>query len=327
MSLQKAFRSEHKTQGSKSARADSFPTYFYFRRKTMKSFTDSSAWKMFAAIFGGFLFALGYRTVLVPLHLFSGGFTGISQLILDLLTRLFHFQLPAGIDVTGILLWFLNIPLFILAWKMVSRTFLIRTVATVLFQSLFMAVIPAPRQPLIDNVLTCAILGGVISGLGVGITLMHGGCGGGMDVLGIYCAKKFHGFSVGKLSLLINSAIYLYSAASGSPEIAVYSIIYSYTASIMMDRIHIQNIMSCAMIVTKKDAFQEQIIHNLNRGCTVWEGTGGYRKEQTHIIMTAVSKYETRILDHMIRTVDPDAFITYTNNVDISGNFEKRFDA
>ena len=78
--------------------------------KELKEIWNSSLWKLSAAIFGGFLFALSYRVVIVPLHLFSGGFTGISQIILSILQKIFHFSLPEEIDITGILLWCLNIP-------------------------------------------------------------------------------------------------------------------------------------------------------------------------------------------------------------------------
>ena len=283
--------------------------------------------KLACAMFGGSLFALGYRVFIIPMHLYSGGFTGISQIILYLLKVFFHLAPPENIDLTGIVLWLLNIPLLILCWRIVSRRFMIRTLATVLLQSVCMSLIPAPEAPLFENMFTCVLVGGAISGLGVGITLINGGCGGGIDTLGIYCAKKIHGFSVGRLSLLINSAIYLFGAVTGSLEIAVYSVIYSLVASLVMDRIHAQNITSCAFIITRKDEFTRQIIRQLNRGGTLWEGTGGYRNENTHIIMTAVSKYELRTLDKIIREVDPDAFITCTDNVSVTGNFEKRFDA
>ena len=283
--------------------------------------------KLLLAMFGGFLYALSYRIILVPLNLYSGGFTGISQIILYLLERFFHLVPPSDFDLTGIVLWILNIPLLILCWKIVSRTFMLRTLATVLLQSACMALIPAPKAPLFDNMLTCVLVGGALSGFGVGITLISGGCGGGIDTLGIYCSKKFKSFSVGKVTLIVNSAIYLFSALTGSLEIAVYSIFYSLAASLVMDRIHTQNITSCALIVTKNSEFRERITHQLNRGCTVWEGTGGYKNESTHIIMTTVSKYEMRSLEKMVKESDPHAFITCTNGVDVTGNFEKRFDA
>ncbi|MBQ1490523.1 MAG: YitT family protein, partial [Blautia sp.] len=264
---------------------------------------------------------------IVPLGLFSGGFTGISQLLLRLLTFLFPRLLPSNVDLTGILLWGLNLPLFFLAWRMVSKTFLLRTVLTVLVQSACMVAIPAPTSPLMSDTLTCIIVGGSLAGLGVGLTLRFGGCGGGADIVGIYCAGRFPRVSVGKLCFFMNACIYLIGGLLDSPEIAVYSVIFSFVESLVMDRIHEQNIMTLSLIVTKSSAVQEEIIHHLNRGCTIWEGQGGYQKAPIHVIMTTVSGYERRRLDASIRQIDPHAFITYQDGVSVLGNFEKRFDA
>ena len=118
----------------------------------MKEKSIRSFFKLLTAMAGGFLFALSYRMFLVPLDLYSGGFTGISQMILYCLEHLFNIVPPAGIDLTGIVLWILNIPLLLLCWKIVSRTFMLRTLATVLVQSAAMALIPAPGAPLFVGV-------------------------------------------------------------------------------------------------------------------------------------------------------------------------------
>ena len=293
----------------------------------METIRNTSLYKTLATVFGGVLFALSYRFFIVPLHLQSGGFTGISQLILRLFSYLFSVDIPSNIDVTGILVWLLNIPLFLLVWKTVSRVFMLRTFVTVLVQSACMVWVPAPSVPVMDNVLTCVLLGGAVAGLGVGISLKNGGCGGGLDIVGVYRAKKFPEFRVGKLSLFVNAMIYLISAVTDDLETAVYSVLFCFVESIVMDRIHDQNIMTQAIIVTQNNSFREEIIHHLNRGCTIWEGTGGYNDSPTHIIMTTVSRYERRILSHKVQDIDPHAFITYQDGVSVTGKFEKRFDA
>lgn len=289
--------------------------------------TTDSIIKTITAIFGGVLFALSYRLFIVPLNLLSGGFTGISQLTLRLVSFLFHVSLPHNLDLTGILVWMFNIPLFFLVWKTVSKVFMFRTFLTVLVQSACMVWIPAPSSPVMDNPLTCVLLGGAVAGLGVGITLKNGGCGGGLDIVGVYCAKKFPEFSVGKLSLFVNGMIYLIGAVTNDLETAVYSVLFCFVECLVMDRIHDQNIMTQTMIVTQNEKFRDEIIHHLNRGCTIWEGMGGYNKSSTHIIMTTVSKYERRILDHKVQELDPNAFVTYQDGVSVKGKFEKRFDA
>lgn len=288
---------------------------------------QSEAWKMAGAIFGVFLYALAYRIILVPLNLFSGGFTGIAQIIQVILKELFHITLPSNIDFTGIFLWILNIPLFYLASNTVSRTFFLKTLVTVFLQSFFMSVIPAPQEPVVSNTLTCCLIGGAISGMGVGITLKYGSSGGGTDILGIYCAKNFPEFSVGKLTILVNATIYSFSAMNNSLETAIYSIIFCFVASIVMDKFHYQNIMTCATIITHHPEIGDQIISRLNRSYTTWTGTSGYCKKNIHVIMTVISKYESRRLKQIVQKTDPNAFITFNDRMEVIGNFEKRFDA
>lgn len=287
----------------------------------------SDAWKMFCCILGVFLYAAAYRIILVPLNLYSGSFTGIAQIFQTAFRDYLHVPLPANIDFTGIFLWIMNIPLCLLAWKIVSRTFFLKTVITVCLQSFFMSVIPSPDVPVISDTLTCCIIGGAVSGFGVGLTLKCGSSGGGMDIVGIYCAKNFPDFSVGKLTLMVNLVIYFFSALYDSLETAAYSAIFCFVASFIMDKVHYQNIMTCAIVITKNQNIVEKILHVLNRSCTIWEGQGGYSRQNCHVIMAVISKYEGHMLKRIVHTIDPGAFITFHDHMEVSGNFEKRFDA
>ena len=100
-------------------------------------------------------------------------------------------------------------------------------------------------------------------------------------------------------------------------------------SAVMMDKIHYQNIMTNAFIITKTNPnlIGNQIISDLNRSYTTWTGESGYKKEPIQVIMTIISKYESQQLKQIVASEDPDAFITYTDHLEIIGNFEKRFDA
>lgn len=99
------------------------------------------------AIAGCVLFSLAFRMVLVPLHLYSGGFLGVAQLIQELLSYAIPNVLDSEIDAAGIIYWMLNIPLFAAAFHSVSRIFFIKTVISVCILSLLTAVIPVPAVP------------------------------------------------------------------------------------------------------------------------------------------------------------------------------------
>lgn len=275
---------------------------------------------------GAFLFAFSYCTFLVPSALYCGSVTGIAQILQDLLYFL-HFPLPQGLDLTGIIFWLLNVPLFVLAYFNLGHGFVYRTIVTVCFQSLCMTFLPVPTAPLISDPLITVIIGGAIAGFGIGLTLRYGSSGGGLDIVGIYCAKKFPNFSVGKVSLLINLFVYIYCAFTQNMEITVYSAVYALVMSMAMDKAHYQNIKVCVLIISDSEEIGSALIGQLTRGVTTWNGYGEYSHEKRLIRMTVVSKYELPTVKRIVHSIDPNAFITISTPLSVSGNFLSNLDA
>lgn len=292
----------------------------------MRKNIQKESYNMFWAIMGVVFFAVAYRWFLYPVGLYSGGFTGISQLIKLVLTEFIGIPEPAGVDLTGVIFWCINIPLFCVGYRYIGKRFLIRTLIAVCIQSALMALIPAPEKPLLDDMLLNCIIGGVLSGYGVGITLRAGGSGGGTDVVGMCCAKASPDFSVGKISVLINLFIYFVAAMRYDFDVAAYSMVFCLASSIMVDRVHYQNIKVSAFIVTRNRELGEKINHLLYRGVTSWKGWGEYSRQDEVIHMVVINKYELRSLKKLIREEDPEAFVQIMSPDMIIGHFEKRLE-
>ena len=275
-------------------------------------------------LLGSFLFCFGLNTFIVPVNLYNGGLVGISQILRTLLIDYAHIDILKTFDIAGILNFILNIPLFILAYKKIGKVFFVRTVFSVVTQTIFFSLIPIPATPIIDDILTACIVGGLLAGVGVGITLKAGASGGGADVLGVYFSKKSKDFTVGKLSLYINGCIYLICILLFDLKTGIYSIIYSVFYTITIDKLHHQNITMNVMIFTKVENIHEKIIFELNRGVTYWKGFGGYTNEDTNILVSVVSKYEMNQLKEAVLAVDPNAFVIFNEGSQIIGNYEKR---
>jgi len=280
--------------------------------------------RMLKAVGGMLVFSIGVNFFIVPAELYNGGVLGISQIIRTLLVRYGHVNF-GSVDIAGIINFCLNIPLFFLAYRSISRGFFIRTLLCVVSQTLFLTVLPVPLVPIVEDRLTASVIGGIIAGAGTGIALQSGGCGGGMDILGMYCTKKFKNFSVGRLVLGVNLLIYGTCALLFDIQIVVYCIIYTVFNTLIVDRTHLQNIRTEVFIVTKEspDKVMNYILTELHRGATYWAARGGYTDEQTHIVFTVVSKYELMGLKRSLKTVDPHAFIVSKADVDIDGRFVK----
>ncbi|NMD37483.1 MAG: YitT family protein, partial [Christensenellaceae bacterium] len=174
--------------------------------------------------------------------------------------------------------------------------------------------------------ITSVIVGAMLTGMGLGMILRAASTSGGLDIVGIYFAKKSPGLSVGKIAIIVNTTIYIISALLFDLSTAIYSLIYSVLTSSIMDYFHLQNRNSSAFIITKNMNINTSIINELKRGTTIMDGIGGYTKEGTKIILTAVSKYQKRDLNRIIQENDPGAFVIYSENCEVLGHFEKRFD-
>lgn len=169
------------------------------------------------------------------------------------------------------------------------------------------------------------MIAGIITGFGVGLLLVAGGSGGGVDVIGMWAARKFKNASVGKISLYVNVVVYASLLLMFDIEIVIYSLIYMVFFTLMMDRVHYQNITVRLMIFTKQEGIDQKILKQTGRGVTEWTGVGAYTKEETKIMICCINKFETAEFVEIIHSIDPKAFVIADEGVSVmSGNFEKR---
>lgn len=275
------------------------------------------------ATLGNLIYAIGINIFITPLNLYSGGIYGFCQLFRTLLEKFIKFD---NIDIAGILYFIVNIPLLIIAYKIINKNFFYKTLISVIVCNIFLTFITI-KTPLIDDVLASCFIGGVIAGIGAGMTLGAGSSGGGTDIIGIILIKKDSKLSVGQVTSLINLLLYCICAVMFSPEIAIYSIIFSFISSFAMDKMHTQNIKVNALIFTNKYEISKEINEKLRRGSTSWEGKGDFTGNKKYIISTVISKYEEPELKNIVKNLDENAFVIINSNIDTLGYVEKRLDA
>lgn len=273
-------------------------------------------------IFGSALFAIAVNLLIVPMNLYSPGIIGIAQIIRTLLTPILPFA--KSFDIAGVINFLLNIPLFILAFHSISKNFFFKTILSIITQTIIMSIIPIPATPILDDILTACIIGGLLSGFGIGLTLRSSGSGGGTDIIGFYLTKRNFPITVGQVSIIVNIFVFGICAILFNVEVAIYSIIYMVVMYLTCDKTHYQNINKTAMIFTKNPDVQQKIMQETGRGVTYWKGAGAYTNDETYILVTAFNKYEENQLKKIIYNVDPKAFVIFHEGMDISGNFEKR---
>ncbi len=280
--------------------------------------------RLMIGILGTFINAVGVNFFIVPMGLYSGGILGVSQLLRTLIAS--QVTLPAGVDISGALYWVLNVPLILLAWKALGRVFVVRTLICVSTSSFFYSILTAPATPILEERLACCLVGGIIAGLGLGLTLTAGCSSGGLDILGLWLAKRGSHFTVGRFSIGFNAMLYAVCALIFDLPTALYSLIYNIFSMFMVDRAHQQGINVQVFIFTRNedDTMPRKIMQGLGRGVTYWEGMGAYTGVPIRVMCVAVSKFEEEDLRRIVLEQDAHAFFIVHEGVRIEGNFVRK---
>ena len=268
-------------------------------------------------IIGVFLYVLAMNMFISPANLYTGGVTGIAQLIIAFASSAFGIQLSLG----G-LIFLLNVPLLYLAWRSIGKRFAVLSILTVVLQSIILELVPMGKFS--DDILLNAVFGGVLIGVGVGMILKIGASTGGTDIVSQYISMKFNG-SFGKYSFGINAVIILLAGITQGWETALYTIISIYITSVVVDRIHtIHQNLTLYIVTSKEDEMIDAIQKQLYRGITVLEGRGAYTKNNKSVLMIVLSSYELYEALAVIKMVDDHAFTNVVRSDMVQGHFVRK---
>lgn len=315
-----ATKSSHHQDKKKSVKAQR-PNKSDVNKTPKKAFWDN-LFDYVLCVLGGMIYSVGINLLILPFGLYIGNLTGIAKIILELLQNI----IPGLHDITGLILLALNLPLLIIAFKAINRKFFLKTIFTVITVSAVMMFVPVKAIiPGLDDLLTLSILGGLLCGFGVGLSLRAGGSSGGVDILGVLITLKKPDISVGKVSLLISLIVYAYVLFTRPPVIVIYSIIFTMIFSLVVDRVHYQNVKISVMVISKNKEILQYIIDETHRSATFWQGQGAYSGSEFFVINTVVSKYELLRLRRGIIELDPQVFIVENNSVNVTGYFPSHF--
>lgn len=260
---------------------------------------------------GALLTAVGFQMFLICHQLLSGGVSGIAMMI-------GYFT---GWDI-GLLYFIINIPILLWGYFAIGRYFVLLSMLSVVLTSWFMQIIPVDVLSDTD-ILIGAIFGGVISGIGIGITLRAGGSTGGFDIIGSIVTRYFD-IPLGSILSILNGIIIIgHGYLTQDWNLSLYSLISIYVTGKVVDMIHIRHIKVTAFIITnEKDRLLELLLQR-PRGVTHIKTTGAYSEQEKDMLMTVTTRYELAELKRMIRQVDPKAFVNIVETAEVIGDFRK----
>jgi uncharacterized membrane-anchored protein YitT (DUF2179 family) len=267
-------------------------------------------------IFGALLNAVGLNLFMIPADVYASGFTGIAQLLSSVLIE----YTPLNIS-TGVLLLLLNIPVAILGWQKVGKSFTLYSVLSVAATTFFLSIVPL--YPLSEDILLNAVFGGVIVAIGVGITLKYGASTGGLDIVAMILSRM-KDKPVGTYFFILNGIIIFTAGLLYGWEKALYTLVTLYASTRVIDAIHTRHEKLTAMIITKKADDLKKAIHaKMVRGITMVPAKGAFTNEQKDMLMIVITRYELYDLEKIIKETDPKAFTNILQTTGIFGFFRK----
>jgi len=255
--------------------------------------------------------AIGWTGFIIPSEIIGGGLTGISSILF------FLFDIDVGMSSLII-----NVGLLLLAMKILGASFGIKSIYSVVvfagFLSFFSNIF---TEPLVSEKMMAAVTGGILSGIGGGLIFTHGGSAGGTDIIA-RIINKYHNVSMGRLLLAMDGII----IATAYPifrsiETLVYGFMTMAVIAYTIDLVISGNKQTVQFFIfsRKHKELAEQIVYTGKKGLTIIPAYGGYTGEDIKILMVYARKKESSILFRIIKSVDPEAFITMGNVMGIYG--------
>lgn len=273
-------------------------------------------------ILGSVLLTAGIWLFVTPTGINFGGMIGLAQLSDYFLHR--FISLPASINTLGIINFLFNVPLFLVAWKIMHKEFCIKTLLSLVIQTVLLSLLPPLQHPLVPDMMVNVVFAALICGVGVGLALSGSGCCGGIDIATVCLVKKKPDFKAGQLSICFNIILFSVCLLLNDLQTILYSVIFVALLYTTADHFHAQNINVTVLIFTKNPEMKHIIMEKTGRGVTYWNGKGAYTDTDTEILYVAINKYEVQLLNKIIHEADPHAFVTLSQGSMIHGGFEKR---
>lgn len=280
-----------------------------------------TVFEFFILTIAGIINAFGVTFFLYPVNLYDSGISGASMLLSQVTPD--YLSLSLFIVV-------LNFPLFLYGFKKMGLSFTVRSIYAVSIYSLsawlITDVLPinvSVASPLAkQDLLLCAIFGGLISGIGSGITIRFGGAMDGIEILSILFAKKLN-ITVGIFVMGFNIVLYIIAGfVLSSWILPLYSIITYAVALKAVDFIveGLDKTKSAMIITDNPDEICEALSKEFKNGITLLDAKGYFSNTNKTMIYFVVNRFQISKLRSIVRMYDKNAYITITEVSDVLGN-------
>lgn len=283
-------------------------------------------WQNFLLLIcAGCINAVGVTMFLAPVNLYDSGMSGTAMLL---------WQATPPQYTLSVFLVILNVPLFLFGLKKQGWCFTVYSIWAVLVYSAASFVITnilpvdvSAASPFAgQDLLLCAIFGGLVSGAGSGLTIRLGGAIDGMEVLGVTFAKRL-GLTVGSFVMIYNVVLYLFiGVIFQSWILPLYSILTYFVGNKTIDFIveGLDKAKSVMIVTVREEEICQALSEEFGRGITQISARGYFSGAEKCVIYFVVNRFQIPKVKHLVTTIDPAAFITVTEISDVMGTSVKQ---
>lgn len=260
------------------------------------------------------LYAVGFVWCYDPNHISFGGITGVAQIINNYSPQL----------TIGLLVILLNLPLFLLGWRLLGGHLLVSSLFAMAVSSVFIDLLNyffspvPPMEPIL-----AALCGGALVGASLGLILAQGATTGGTDLIARLLKLKIAWLPMGKLLMAIDLVVIVSVAlVFRSVESALYGLVGLFVSSMVIDKVlYGMDTAKVAYIISESpEQIIQAIVHDMDRGVTILKGQGGYSGADKNILMCAFKQRQIVTLKQTVKEIDPAAFLIVCDAHEVLGD-------
>ena len=260
---------------------------------------------------GFLLTAIAFEYFFFSNSIASGGVSGLALIMKEIF----------NID-PGLVMIICNIVLFILAFIFLGGSFGVKSAYAAFGLSITMSIIEkfTTPVPITDNLVLATIFGSVIIALGAVIIFNQGASTGGTSIIAKLLSEYFN-INIGVALLIVDSLIIILATFTFGIELGLFGLIGVYLSSTLIDKF-IDGFSECKQVfifTQKEELVSKYIIKDVDRGCTIFKGKGGYTKKENVVILTVLDRKQFIKLKKFMKTEDPTAFITVNEASEVLG--------
>lgn len=267
--------------------------------------------KIFFILIGNLLCSIAFNVFFIPNGLLSGGVGGVGIMVQYL------FDVPSGVTI-----FLINLPMFIIGARLVDREFAIYAfISMVVFSTLLTLTSHLGRYLVVDDILLASIFGGIFNGVGMGLMFRNRTCQSGLDIVATILKRK-RNLNISTALMGFNTIIISLSAFLFNYKSAMYTLIALYIAYQILDKVQtgFNTKKNIVIISDKSEAIADAIITDVNRSVTFLDGRGGYTKEDKKVLYCIIKSNEVVKLKDIVESIDPAAFLTINEVVEVRGS-------